>query len=580
MGAIIHFSSLYLPTLKETPAEAEVISHKLLLRAGLARKIAAGVYVYLPFGLRVINKIAKIVREEMDNAGFQEVQLPMVEPGDLWKETGRWEHYGKELLRFKDRNGRDYCLGPTHEEVITDLVRGEIKSYRQLPVRLYQIQTKFRDEIRPRFGLMRGREFLMKDGYSFDASVQEAQKSYQIMYSAYMKIFQRLGLGFRPVEADTGSIGGSFSHEFMILADAGEDTIALCSQCNYAANVERAEVKDSGIKEFPACPALEKISTPGKHTVEEVCDFLHLPPEKLVKTLIFAVDSKPVAVLVRGDREANEHKLKRLLNAEMVELASPELVELVTGAKPGFAGPVGLEVPVYADYELAADNSYVAGANEADAHLLNVDLKRDVNISQWADLRFINASDPCPVCGSEISLTKGIEAGHIFMLGEKYSRPMKAVFLDENGREKNMVMGCYGIGVSRLAAAAIEQSHDDKGIIFPPEIAPVDCVLLNLDPDKAEVVAKVRETAEFIKNLDLDVLVDDRKERPGVKFNDADLLGIPIQLIFGAKGLAKGIIEGKDRRSGEKMELPVINFEKNFIAWRQKVLNGWNKSRK
>lgn len=578
MGTILRFSSMYLPTLKESPADAEVVSHKLLLRAGLARKISAGVYVYLPLGLRVIEKIAAIVREEMNAAGFQEIQMPMVEPGDLWKETGRWEHYGKELLRFKDRNGRDYCLGPTHEEVVTDLVRGEVKSYRQLPVRLYQIQNKFRDEIRPRFGLMRGREFLMKDGYSFDASQEEAKKSYDLMHDAYMRIFRRLGLRFRPVEADTGSIGGSFSHEFMILADTGEDTIALCKNCDYAANVEMAEVKVKPAQSRD-CPPIEKISTPGCHTVEEVCAFLKTSPEKLVKTLIFLVDGKPVAVLARGDRAVNEHKLKRLLKAETVEMAPGEVVSSVTGAPVGFAGPVGLEIPVYADFELSG-GCYVAGGNEADIHIANVCPGRDFKVEGWADLRNITEDDPCPACGGAIELTKGIEAGHIFMLGEKYSKPMKAVFLDGDGKERNMVMGCYGIGVSRLAAAAIEQGHDDKGIIFPPEIAPVDCIFLNLDPAKPEVTGKSEELAEILRQKGLDVLLDDRAERPGVKFNDADLLGVPLVLILGAKGLARGVVETRDRRSGKKGELPLADFANAFEHWRKEVSSGWDESRK
>lgn len=580
MGKVIHFSSSYLPTLKESPADAEVVSHKLLIRAGLARKMAAGIYVYLPFGLRVINKIAAIVREEMDAAGFQELQLPMVEPGDLWKETGRWEFYGKELLRFKDRNGRDYCLGPTHEEVITDLIRGEIKSYRQLPVRLYQLQTKFRDEIRPRFGLMRGREFLMKDGYSFDATTESAEESYKLMYDAYMRIFSRLGLQFRPVEADTGSIGGSFSHEFMILANTGEDTLALCKNCDYAANVERAEISVSDKVSLAPCPEMAKVFTPGKHTVEEVCQFLQVSPRQLIKTLIFVVDGQPVAVLVRGDTDANEHKLKRMLKAETVELAPAEIVEKVTGAPVGFAGPVKLEIPIYADNELALNNGYITGANEKDQHFMNIDPERDVKVAAWGDLRFAQQGDKCPRCGGELEFTKGIEVGHIFMLGEKYSDPMNAVFLDENGKEQTMIMGCYGIGVSRLAAAAIEQNHDEKGIIFPPEIAPVDCILLNLDAGKDEVSAKARELTDIISAQGLEVLLDDRKERPGVKFNDADLLGIPLQVIVGSKGLARGIAECRDRRTGEKSELELENFSAAFDDWRSRVLAGWAETRK
>lgn len=576
----MRYNEVFIPTLKETPADAEAVSHKLLLRAGLARQLASGLYSYLPLGLRVINKIASIVREEMNAAGFQELLLPMAQPGDLWKETGRWTHYGKELLRFKDRNGREYCLGPTHEEVITDLIRKEVKSYRQLPVRLYQIQTKFRDEMRPRFGLMRGREFLMKDAYSFDATYESAEESYKLMYDAYMAVFRRLGLRFRPVEADTGSIGGNFSHEFMILADTGEDSIAVCSNCDYAANVERAEIAWHGKESTAWVEPVEKVATPGAHTVEEVAAYLKTDPKKIIKTLLFSVDGGIVAVLVRGDREVNPLKLKRLLNAEEVELAPKPSIEAVTQAPVGFAGPVGLSIPIYADNELIGDTDYITGANEGDAHLKHVDLARDVKITAWGDLRVITPEDKCPRCQGEIDIVRGIEAGHIFMLGQKYSEPMKAVFLDESGKEKCMIMGCYGIGVSRLAAAAIEQGHDDKGIIFPPEIAPLDCALLNLSPkdEKAgEACAKISKELEI---QGLEVLLDDREERPGVKFNDADLLGLPLQLIVGAKGLAAGVVEGKDRRTGEKVELSLANFGPEFENWHARVLNGWENSRK
>ena len=501
----MRFSSCYIPTLKESPADAEVVSHKLLLRAGMVRRLTSGLYIYLPLGLKVIGKIANVIREEMDAAGFQELLLPMVQPADLWKETGRWEHYGKELLRFRDRNEREYCLGPTHEEVITDLVRGEVRSYRQLPVRLYQIQTKFRDEIRPRFGLMRGREFLMKDAYSFDADMEGAQKSYQLMYDAYVRIFTRLGLRFRAVEADTGSIGGNFSHEFMVLADTGEDTIAVCDSCEYAANVERAESVWKG----------------------EPCT----------------------------DASA--------------------AVEALTQAPLGFAGPVGLRLPVYADLELQGATGYVTGANKGDAHLRNVDLNRDANITAWADLREVIEGDVCPRCGGRLSLTRGIEVGHIFMLGLKYSSSMHAAFLDENGKEKLMIMGCYGIGVSRVAAAAIEQNHDEAGIVFPPPVAPFDCILLNLDPRDADVSARAGDVYAALEKMGVDTLLDDREERPGVKFKDADLLGIPLQLVLGGKGLARGVVECKDRRSGEKTELPLDGFAEAFAAWAETVRQGW-----
>ena len=571
----MRFSSCYIPTLKESPADAEVVSHKLLLRAGMVRRLTSGLYIYLPLGLRVINKISRIVREEMEKAGFRELLMPMVQPADLWKETGRWEHYGKELLRFKDRNEREYCLGPTHEEVITDLVRGEVRSYRQLPVRLYQVQTKFRDEIRPRFGLMRGREFVMKDAYSFDATAEAAEKSYKIMYEAYMRSFSRLGLRFRAVEADTGSIGGSFSHEFMVLADTGEDTIAFCHDCEYAANVERAEVAWRGSPAAADCPAMEKIATPGAHSVEDLTALLGVPASAIVKTMLFKVDGQTVAVLVRGDREVNDIKLKNLLKAQDVELADAATVQAVTAAPVGFAGPVGLGVPVYADAELQGATDYVVGANAADAHIKHVDLVRDVAVTAWADMRAITAQDQCPRCAGRMELTKGIEVGHIFMLGLKYSEAMHAVFLDENGKEQTMIMGCYGIGVSRVAAAAIEQNHDENGIVFPPPVAPFECVLLNLDPRSEEVNAKVEEIYALLQGMDIEVLLDDREERPGVKFKDADLLGIPMQLVVGGKGLGRGIVECKDRRTGEKGELSAASLEQDFVAWAEKVRQGW-----
>lgn len=571
----MRFSSCYIPTLKESPADAEVVSHKLLLRAGMVRRLTSGLYIYLPLGLKVIDKIAQVVREEMNAAGFQELLMPMVQPADLWKETGRWEHYGKELLRFKDRNERDYCLGPTHEEVITDLVRGEVRSYRQLPVLLYQIQGKFRDEIRPRFGLMRGREFIMKDAYSFDADQAGAEKSYKAMHAAYMRVFQRLGLRFRAVEADTGSIGGNFSHEFMVLADTGEDTIAFCHDCDYAANVERAEVVWKGSPAKDGCPPLEKVATPGAHSVEQVAAQLKAPVASVVKTMLFTVDGKPVAVLVRGDREVNDIKLKNLLKAEVVELAGAEQVEALTCAPVGFAGPVGLDIPIYADLELQGGTDYVTGANAADAHYRHTDLRRDAVVTAWADLRAITPQDVCPRCGGRIELTRGIEVGHIFMLGLKYSQAMHAAFLDENGKEQLMIMGCYGIGVSRVAAAAIEQNHDENGIVFPPPLAPFTCILLNLDPRSAEVNARAEEIYAMLTEMGVDVLLDDREERPGVKFKDADLLGIPMQLVVGGKGLARGIVECKDRRSGQKGELAVDNLAAEFNEWAAAVRLGW-----
>jgi len=572
----MRWSNFYIPTLKEAPADAEVVSHKLLIRAGMIRKLTSGIYIYLPLGLRSIEKAASIVRQEMNSAGAQELLMPMVQPADLWQESGRWDFYGKELLRISDRHGRDYCLGPTHEEVITDLVRGEVRSYRQLPLNLYQIQTKFRDEIRPRFGLMRGREFMMKDAYSFDRDAQGLDISYRAMYEAYMKIFSRMGLKFRAVEADSGSIGGSFSHEFMVLAETGEDTIAFCHDCDYSANVERAEV----VCTLDECDApvagVEEVHTPDRHTVEEVCEFMNVPAAALIKTLLYVADGEPVAALVRGDRELNEAKLKNLLRADTLELASPEQVREWTGAPVGFAGPVGLGVKrLFADNELRLATDWITGANKADTHLRHVSLKRDTRLSGYADLRMITEKDPCPRCSGTLELTRGIEVGHVFKLGTKYSEAMGCKFLDENGKEQVMLMGCYGIGVSRVVAACIEQNSDENGIVFPPPIAPFEELLLNLDGKNDDVNARVDELYGAVQAAGCDVLMDDRNERPGVKFKDADLIGVPMQLVVGGKGLARGIVEAKDRRTGEKTELPVDGFAQAFAAWRRQVLQGW-----
>ncbi|SKA72294.1 prolyl-tRNA synthetase [Paucidesulfovibrio gracilis DSM 16080] len=576
----MRLSRYYIPTLKESPAEAEVISHKILLRAGMIRKLTSGIYNYLPMGLRSLNKVAQIVREEMDSAGAIEVLMPTVQPGDLWKESGRWEFYGRELLRFKDRHDRDYCLGPTHEEVITDLVRGEVRSYKQLPLNLYQIQTKFRDEVRPRFGLMRGREFVMKDAYSFDKDEAGAEESYRLMYEAYKRIFQRIGLKFRAVRADSGAIGGSFSHEFMVLAETGEDTIAVCQNesCGYAANLEKAATMDPG-GQCPAqtdVPAMEEVATPEQHTVEQVCEFLQADPSALVKTLLFDADGEPVAALVRGDRELNEVKLRNLLGANELHMATPEQVREWSGAPVGFAGPAGLKVQrLVADFELRLDQGWIAGANKGDAHVKNLHLGRDAQVEQFADLRMITPEDPCPECGGRIEFWKGIEVGHVFKLGLKYSEAMSATFLDENGKDRPMIMGCYGIGVSRIMASAIEQNNDDGGAIFPPSIAPFEVCLMALGGKDQSVVDKAEELYTQLTEAGIDVLYDDRNERPGVKFNDADLIGYPMQLVLGGKGLKNGIIEAKDRRTGERTELPLDDFINNFTAWRDEIWRAW-----
>lgn len=577
----MRWSRYYIPTLKEAPADAEVVSHKLLVRAGMIRKLTSGIYTWLPLGLRTLEKAKNIVRREMNAAGACEVLMPMVIPADLWIETGRWEKFGDQLLRFKDRNDRDYCLGPTHEEVITDLLRGEVRSYRQLPLNLYQIQTKFRDELRPRFGLMRGREFMMKDAYSFDCDDAGADKSYAAMRDAYHKIFSSMALGFRQVEADTGAIGGNFSHEFMVLAETGEDTIASCTDwptCSWAANVERAPVVTQYVPDTGDCPPVEEVSTPDQHSVEEVCAFLGVPASKLIKTLLMVADGKPVAALIRGDRELNEIKLRKLIGADDIRFASPEQVKEWTGAPVGFAGPVGLGGVdrIYADNELIAGNDWIAGANKADTHIRHLSLGRDVSLPlEWADLRNIVAGDPCPCCGKPMELKRGIEVGHIFKLGTKYSESMKAVFLDENGKEKPMIMGCYGIGVSRVVAACIEQNFDEGGIMFPPPLAPFDIHLINLDPKNAEVSAKADEINDFLEGLGLDVLYDDREERPGVKFKDADLIGLPAQIIVGGKSLSRGEVETKNRRSGEKGSLPAATFADAFSTFWQGILDSW-----
>lgn len=576
----MRLSRYYVPTLKEDPADAEVISHKLLMRAGMIRKLTSGIYNYLPLGLRSVNKVAQIVREEMDRAGAMEVLMPMVQPADLWRETGRWDYYGKELLRVNDRHGRDYCLGPTHEEVITDLVRGEIKSYKQLPVNLYQIQTKFRDEIRPRFGLMRGREFIMKDAYSFDKDEAGAEESYWTMFEAYKAAFRRIGLRFKPVQADSGAIGGDFSHEFMVLADTGEDTIASCKDCDFGANLEKARVKLPEAKpeaDESGVPALEEVATPDAHTVEEVCKFLDISADRLVKTLLFVVDGEPVAALVRGDRELNDVKLRNLVGGNEIEMADEALVRKLTNAPVGFAGPVGLdpEVPVYADRELTMNTDYVCGANKGDTHYRHLALNRDCKIERYADLRVIEPTDPCPECGGEIEFTKGIEVGHVFKLGLKYSEKMDATFLDENGKSQHMVMGCYGIGVSRIVASAIEQNHDENGCCFPPSIAPFEVALISLGGKDAAVAEKAEELYELLQDCGVEVAYDDRKERPGVKFAEADLIGYPMQLVLGGKGLKSGIIEAKDRKTGEKIELPLDGFKAAFLDWRKDVWANW-----
>jgi prolyl-tRNA synthetase len=548
-------SQLLIPTLRDDPGEAETVSHRLMLRAGMIRKVAAGIYTYLPLGLRVIRKIEQIIREEMNRAGAQELLMPIASPAELWKETARWDYYGKELLRFKDRHERDFCLGPTHEEVITDLFRREVRSYRQLPLNLYQIQTKFRDEIRPRFGLMRGREFIMKDAYSFDIDENSAKVSYQKMYDAYTRIFTRCGLTFRAVEADTGLIGGDVSHEFMVLAETGEATVAYSDQGSYAANLERAEVlPPSQVDTTPMRP-MAPIATPQCRTVDEVTTLLKITPRQLVKTLLYRAGADTVAVLIRGDHEVNEVKLARLLHVTDVGLADPETVQRVTGSPPGFAGPVGLQqTRILADLAIKGMRNVVIGANKADTHYQDANLDRDFTVEQFADLRNARPGDLSPQGTGVLTLAKGIEVGQVFLLGTKYSQRMTATILDDQGKERLAIMGCYGIGVGRTAAAAIEQNHDEKGIIWPYPIAPFHVHLLTVSQSEKTTDVASRLYADLMA-AGLEVLWDDRADRAGVKFNDADLIGAPFQLIVGDKGLADGIVEMKMRRSGAKSRL-------------------------
>jgi len=551
----MRYSQYLLPTLKEIPSESEVPSHQLMLRAGMIRKLAAGIYSYLPFGLRSIRKVENIIREEMNRAGAIEVLLPFVQPAELWQESRRWEEYGKELARLRDRHNRDCCLGPTHEEVITDIARREIRSYRQMPINLYQIQTKFRDEIRPRFGVMRAREFIMKDAYSFDVDDKGVDISYQKMVEAYIRIFTRCGLIFRAVEAETGTIGGHFSHEFMVLAETGEETIVSCTRCSYAANIEKADFKRLETGRPARAPEglkpLQKVLTPDQRTVDDVTRFLRVEAKDLVKTLLFETDKGCIAALVRGNHEISENKLKTVLDTEKFQLASEGVVEAITRAPKGFAGPVGISVPMIADHDVREMVNFITGANEKDAHFIHVNMGRDFQISQYADIRRFAPGDRCPRCGEETRTDKGIEVGHTFKLGTKYSRTLNATFTDEQGNEKEFVMGCYGIGVGRTIAAALEQSYDENGIIFPMPIAPFQVILLPVNIKSELLRNKAEELYQALTREGIEVLYDDREESPGVKFKDADLIGIPLRITLGEKNLKKGLVEIKKRKTGE-----------------------------
>jgi prolyl-tRNA synthetase len=555
----MRYSRYFVPTLRDDPADAEVVSHKLLLRAGYIRRVTSGIYDYLPMGLRVLRKIEAIVREEMDRAGAQELLMPMVQPGELWERSGRMEKYGPELLRFKDRHGHESCLGPTHEEVVCDLVGRELRSYKQLPMNLYQIQTKFRDEIRPRFGLMRGREFVMKDAYSFHADEECLAREYRHMFETYSRIFSRLGLKFRAVEADTGSIGGQDSHEFHVLADSGEDVIAHCCGCDYAANVEKAVSK----RRIPAGEEAElvQVDTPNATSAEDVADFLQMDLAMLVKTLVYKVvggeqDGSIVAACVRGDDQLQEIKLTHAVGADSVEMASDEEIK-AAGGVTGFVGLQGLSIRVLVDESLNRATGLVAGANKRDAHVQGLDIKRDVAGIEFADLRQTRAGDHCVRCGGEIELSRGIEVGQVFALGKCYTEPMDVRFQSQDGKRAVATMGCYGIGVSRLVAAVVEQCHDDSGIAWPLSLAPFQAALISMSKSDAVLEASERLCIR-LQNAGIEVLWDDRRERPGVKFKDAELIGLPLQIVVGDRGLDHGMVE-VGLRQGERHEVALVD---------------------
>lgn len=558
----------FIPTLRDDPQEAEIPSHKLLVRAGLIRKLAGGLYTFLPLGLRSLRKVEQIVREEMDRAGAIEMLMPALQPRELWERTERLQALGDTMFKLKDRQGRGMVLGPTHEEVTTDLVSREFSSYRQMPKTFYQIQTKFRDEIRPRFGLMRSKEFLMKDAYSFDVSMDAADKSYQAMYDAYVRIFARCGLRTKVVEADSGAMGGKWSHEFMVLADAGEDGLVECEACAYAANMERAEraLRDKPAQEAAACAAApQEVLTPGCRTIEEVSAFLKCNSADLVKTIIYTIRGNAVAILVPGNRDVNEHKLVRQFETPEVAMADEATILRVTGAPVGFAGPMGLQIPIYADKSLRGRCDLVVGGNKADTHVRGVSIDSDCKVTAYSDLCIVRDGDACPKCGATLREKRGIEVGHVFKLGTKYSDKLEAMFVDEEGQRKPCIMGSYGIGVSRTVQALIEQSHDDNGIIWPAAVAPYQVAILALSPDKPECMDVCRRLASDLEARGIDVLIDNRDERPGVKFKDADLIGFPLRVVVGERTLAKSSVEIKTRTAA-KADLAPISGAVDAIA--------------
>jgi prolyl-tRNA synthetase len=555
------------------PADAEIISHKLMIRAGLIRKLANGIFSYLPMGLRALRKVERIIRSEMNRFGAREVLLPAIQPAELWKESGRWEKYGKELLRLQDRHDRDYVFGPTHEEVITDIIRREVRSFRDLPLNLYQIQTKFRDEIRPRFGLMRGREFIMKDAYSFDIDEEGADKSYRSMYQAYCRIFSGCGLKYASVEADSGPIGGSFSHEFMVLADSGEDGLAVCPKCSYAANLEKAELTDYPGQVPPLSPpALEKVHTPGCRHVPELAGFLKVDESAIIKSMLFLAEGEPVLVLVPGHREINPVKLKNALGGAEPYLASPEEAERVMGVPMGFVSPVGAKVRILADLGVERQKSGIVGTGEADYHFRGAALGRDFTVASFHDLALAQKGDPCPRCQEPLELKRGIEVGHVFKLGTKYSKAMGAVFAKADGSEEPIIMGCYGIGLGRTVAASVEQSHDKDGIIWPMALAPFQVALLPLQVGNPEVMAQTEKLYDELTSLGVETLLDDRDVRPGLKFKDADLLGLPLRVTVSEKSLSSGEAELKVRRSGELSMLALPEAARAILRWRDSLL--------
>jgi prolyl-tRNA synthetase len=567
-------SRLLLPTLRETPADAEVISHQLMLRAGLIRKLASGLYTWLPLGVKVLRKVERIIREEMDQAGAQEVLMPVMQPAELWEESGRWGAYGPELLRMNDRHHRSFCLGPTHEEVITDLVRQDIQSYKSLPANLYQIQTKFRDEIRPRFGVMRSREFIMKDAYSFHMDTECLQATYERMYQAYSRIFTRLGLDFRPVIADTGSIGGNASHEFHVLADSGEDDIAFSDGSDYAANVELAEaLAPAGTREAPAL-TMTRVATPNQHSIAEVSAALSIPPRQLIKTLIVEGTTDAhgnatlVALVLRGDHELNEIKAEKLDQvASPLQMATDEAIRAALHCSVGSIGPVGLAIPVIVDRSAALLADFACGANEDGYHLTGVNWERDLPLPTVADLRNVQAGDPSPDGKGTLHIRRGIEVGHIFQLGTKYSDALNARVLDEQGKSRVVTMGCYGIGVTRVVAAAIEQNHDERGICWPATIAPFQVAIVAINYAKSDAVREACDALyQQLTNAGMDVLLDDRNERPGVKFADMELIGIPHRVVVGDKGLAEGLYEYKGRRDTDNQHLGIDALMKQLNA--------------